>query len=84
MAPDNPTAIATTRNLIRDTPDIYIYIIYTPNLGSGIALPGREREQSRCRGSTEGALGEHGGSTGGVQGSAEGARGSAKAQQVGA
>jgi len=35
--------------------DIYIYIIYTPNLGFPIAVPGREREQGRFRGSTEGA-----------------------------
>ena len=50
---------------------IYIYYIYTPNLGSGIALPGREREQGRFRGSSEGARGsikgamrEHGGAGG--------------------
>ena len=36
---------------------IYIYIIYTPNLGSRIALSGRKREQGRFRGSTEGAKG---------------------------
>ena len=35
----------------------YIYIIYTPNLGSRIALSGRKREQGRFRGSTEGAKG---------------------------
>ena len=40
---------------------IYIYIIYTPNLGSEVALPGREREHGRFRGSTEGAISEHGG-----------------------
>ena len=40
----------------------YIYIIYTPNLGLGIDLPGREREQSHFRGSSEGA----GGSTDGA------------------
>ena len=34
---------------------IYIYIIYALNLGFEIALPGREREQGRFRGSTEGA-----------------------------
>ena len=55
---------------------IYIYIIYTPNLGLGIAVLGREREQGRFRGSTEGAgesvegtggvLGEQGGSTEGA------------------
>ena len=38
---------------------IYIYIIYTPNLGLRIAIPGREREQGRFKGSTEGALREH-------------------------
>ena len=38
---------------------IYMYIIYTPNLGSEIALPGREREQGRFRGSTEGAKGRN-------------------------
>ncbi len=31
----------------------YIYIIYTPNLGLGIAVLVREREQGRFRGSTE-------------------------------
>ncbi len=39
---------------------IYIYIIYTPNLGFVIAIPGREREQGRFRGSSEGASREHG------------------------
>ena len=34
-----------------------VYIVYIPNLGSRIALPGREREQSRFRGSIEGAKG---------------------------
>ena len=34
-----------------------MYIIYTPNLGLEIAVPGREREQGRFRGSTEGARG---------------------------
>ena len=33
---------------------IYIYIIYTPNLGFVITVPGREREQGRFKGSTEG------------------------------
>ena len=42
----------------------YIYIIYTPNLGSAIAVV-HEREQGRFRGSIEGA-----------KGSSEGARGS--------
>ena len=35
----------------------YIYIISSPNLGFEIAIPGREREQGRFRGSTEGARG---------------------------
>lgn len=37
--------------------DIYIYIIYTPNLGFETAVSGREREQGRFRGSIEGARG---------------------------
>ncbi len=37
--------------------DIYIYIIYTPNLGLGITFLDREREQGRFRGSSEGARG---------------------------
>ena len=37
--------------------DIYGYIIYTPNLGLVIAISGWEREQSRFRGSSEGARG---------------------------
>ena len=32
-----------------------IYIIYTPNLGYEITVPGREKEQGRFRGSIEGA-----------------------------
>ena len=36
---------------------IYIYIIYTPNLGSGIAVFVQEREQGRFKGSSEGARG---------------------------
>jgi len=32
----------------------YIYIIIPPNLGLRIAVPGREREQGRFRGSREG------------------------------
>ena len=35
----------------------YIYIIYTPNLGLGIAVFDREREQGRFKGSNEGAKG---------------------------
>ena len=48
---------------------IYIYIIYTPNLGLVIAVFDREREQGRFRGSSEGAGGagrEHRGSTEGA------------------
>ena len=37
--------------------DLSTYIIYTPNLGLEIAVPGREREQGRFRGSIEGARG---------------------------
>ena len=48
---------------------IYICIIYTPNLGWGITVPGREREQGRFRGSIEGAPG----SSEGAPGSSEGA-----------
>jgi len=54
--------------------ELYIYIIYTPNLGFAIAVFVREREQGRFRGSTEGArghskgargsTGEHGGALG--------------------
>ena len=50
----------------------YIQIIYTPNLGLRIAVPGREREQGRFRGSIEGARG----SSEGARGSTEGAGGS--------
>ena len=35
-----------------------IYIIYTPNLGLDIAVPGQEREQGRFRGSNEGVTRE--------------------------
>jgi len=55
---------------------IYIYIIYTPNLGFEIAVLGREREQRRFRGSSEGAwgsTGEHRGSTEAQQASRKGA-----------
>ncbi len=48
----------------------YIFIIFTQNLGSEIAIPGREREQGRFRGSTEGAKGR----IERVRGSREGAR----------
>ncbi len=37
--------------------NVYTYIIYTPNLGLGIAVFDQEREQSRFRGSIEGAGG---------------------------
>ena len=47
---------------------ICIYIIYTPNLRLKVTVLGREREQGRFKGSTEGARGrsegaprEHGG-----------------------
>ena len=63
---------------------IYIYIIYTPNLGSRIPFPGREREQGRFRGSTEGAkrrsegaMSEHGGALGEQRGSTWQCRGAA-------
>ena len=38
-------------------PYICIYVIYTPNLGFGIACFDQEREQGRFRGSSEGAGG---------------------------
>ena len=47
---------------------LYIYIIYTPNLGLVITAFDREREQGRFRGSNEGV----GGSTQGAKGSSEG------------
>ena len=34
---------------------IYIYTIYTPNLGLEIAVPGQERERGCFKGSSEGA-----------------------------
>lgn len=67
---------------------IYIYIIYTPNLGLRIALPGQAREQGRFRGSREGARGSTkgaGGSSGGAPREQEGALwGSAGAQHIAA
>ena len=57
---------------------VYICIIYTPNLGLTIADVGQEREQSRFRGSMEGAKRSTGGareSIEGAQRSSEGARG---------
>jgi len=62
--------------------DPHIPTINTPNLGLGIAVSVREREQGRFRGSTE----EHRGSTG-EHGSKEGAsarQGEASARQGGA
>ena len=53
---------------------LYIYIIYTPNLGLEIAILGREREQGGFRGSSEGTRESNegaGGSTEGVEGSNE-------------
>jgi len=44
-------------------PLLYISVIYTPNLELGVAVPGREREHGRFRGSMKGALREHWGST---------------------
>ena len=64
-----------------------LYIIYTPNLGLGIALPGREREQGRFGGSIEGAqvsIEGAQGSSEGARGSIEGARGSTVGQCRGA
>ena len=72
---------------IIEIPDIYIYIIYTPNLGLEIAVPGREKEQGRFRGSSEGAKGSNEGakgSTKGARGSTEGARRSTIRQYRGA
>jgi len=66
---------------------IYIYIIYTPNLGFGITVFDEEREQGRFRGSSEGAGGSNEGargSTEGAGGSTEGARGSTVGQCRGA
>ncbi len=40
---------------------IYIYIIYTPNLGFEIAVLDQKRKQGRYRGSSEGAVREQGG-----------------------
>ena len=53
----------------------YIYIIYTPNLGSEIAVPGREREQGRFRGSTGGARRSTERARGSTEGAPEGAGG---------
>jgi hypothetical protein len=56
--------------------NIYIYIIYTPNLGLEIAILGLEREHSRFRGSTEGAR-----EAGGSRREQEGAGGSRREQE---
>ena len=68
MAETGLSARAIRQYYILETRGYYIYIIYTPNLGWGIAVLGRKREQGRLRGSIEGArgrskgaLGEHGG-----------------------
>ena len=61
----------------------YIYIIYTPNLGLEITLPGREREQGRFRGSSEGARGRSKGASKEHEGALRehrGSRGSAVGQ----
>ncbi len=66
---------------------LYIYHIYTPNLGFGITVFDQEREQGRFRGSSEGARGSNegaGGSSEGAGGSSEGARGSTMGQCRGA
>ena len=60
-------------------PNRDIYTIYTPNLGFEIAVPGREREQSRFRGSTEGVGREHRRARESIEGAL---LGSAEAQQV--
>lgn len=38
---------------------LYIYTIFSPNLGFEIVISGREREQGRFRGSIEGVGKEH-------------------------
>ena len=45
------------KGIERNRPGVesYIYVIYTPNLGLGIVVLGREREYGRFRGSKEGA-----------------------------
>ena len=49
--------MANLQSEVRITDNIYMYIIYTPNLGLEIAVPGREREQGRFRRSTKGSQG---------------------------
>jgi len=55
LSSKHPTNIIISyRRPISIIVSIYIYIIYTPNLGLGIAVFDREREQGRFRGSREG------------------------------
>jgi hypothetical protein len=49
---------------------IYIYIIYTPNLGLEVAVFNRVREQGRFRGSSEGARRSIEGAGGSTEGAA--------------
>ena len=63
--------------------NIYIYIIYTPNLGLRNAVSVQEREQGRFRGSSEGAKESIKGA-GGAPREQEGARGSTMGQCIGA
>ena len=63
---------------------VYIYIIYTPNLGLRITIPGLEREQGRFRGSTKGAKGRSGGARGSTGEHRRSTRGSNGAQPKGA
>ena len=62
---------------------ITIYIIYTPNLGLRIAIPGREREQGRFRGSTGQARRRSRGARESGEGASESIMGSTGAQQGG-
>ena len=55
---------------------MYIYIIYTPNLGFEIAVSVRESEQGRFRGSSRAARGSSERAFEGAWESNEGARGS--------
>jgi len=61
-----------------DTYNVYIYIIYTPNLGLEITVSVREREQGRFRGSSEGAVGSNEGEGGSSEGALREQRGSKK------
>ena len=58
---------------------MYIYILYTPNLGFLIAVSRREREQGRFRGSSEGA----GGSDDGASMEQKGSTGRSKREKGG-